>query len=62
MLTLWRWRCWRSRTAIMMIAAAVEVIECVIYSAAQAKAKAEERELIQKLKKKKNLKGLMKVR
>jgi hypothetical protein len=29
MLALWRWRCWRSRTPITMIAAAVEVIECV---------------------------------
>jgi hypothetical protein len=44
-----------------MIMAAVDVIVSVIYSAVQAKAKADEREKIEKLKKKKNLKGLMKV-
>jgi hypothetical protein len=45
-----------------MIMAGVDVIVSVIYSAMQAKAKADEREKIEKLKKKKNLKGLMKVR
>jgi hypothetical protein len=47
--------------AITMIMAAVDVIVSVIYSAVQAKAKADEREKIEKLKKKKNLRGLMKV-
>ncbi len=49
-------------TANTMIMAAVEVIVSVIYSAVQAKTAADEREKIEKLKKKRNLKGLMKVR